>query len=304
MTRPLKIAAVLNREGGTLRTTDLAAYGAHLKEVFAQRGHTLAIDLVSGKRVTDALKHAADGDTDAILCGGGDGTVSAGAAMAWKTGKALGVLPAGTMNMFARSLGIPLDIHQAAEALASGFVTAVDIATANGRPFVHQYSVGVQPRMVRERSKLGYRTRLEKLFSSMRAALGTIGDPPSFDAHIGVESVCGDGPYSFVAVSNNVYGEGHMPYADDVAGGQLGVYWAGVLSAGENLELATDMLRGAWRANPNLRMASAPAVSLRFPARRRRHKATIDGELVPLDETVELRIHPGALKVIAPGSID
>ncbi|MCC0029343.1 MAG: diacylglycerol kinase family lipid kinase [Brucellaceae bacterium] len=296
----MTIAAVLNREGGTLRTTDLAAYGAHLQAAFSARGHALDIDIVAGRQVTEALRRAAGSDADAILCGGGDGTVSAGAAVAWKTGKALGVLPAGTMNMFARSLGIPLDIHEAAEALAGGTIAPADIATANGRPFIHQYSVGVQPRMVTERSRIGYRSRLEKLISSMRAAFGAIGNPPSFRAHIDLDAATGDGPYSFVAVSNNLYGEGHMPYADDVAGGELGVYWVGVLSPGENLELAADLVRGNWKDNPNFGAARTRSVELAFPARRRRHRATIDGELIALEDRVELRIHPGELKVIAP----
>ncbi|WP_407815538.1 diacylglycerol kinase family protein, partial [Staphylococcus aureus] len=55
---------------------------------------------------------------EGIIAGGGDGTISAAAGIAWKQGIALGIVPAGTMNLFARSLKLPLDIRQALETLA------------------------------------------------------------------------------------------------------------------------------------------------------------------------------------------
>jgi electron transport complex protein RnfE len=66
----------------------------------------------------------------------------------------LAILPAGTMNLFARAMKVPLVLEEALEAIADGEVGAVDIATANGRPFVHQFSVGIHARLVRIREKL------------------------------------------------------------------------------------------------------------------------------------------------------
>lgn len=302
-TRPKTIAAVLNNDGGTFKSTDLAPFCRHLENAFLAHGHTLEIHAVPGARILDALHKAAEDDSvDAIVCGGGDGTVSAGAGVAWRSGKVLGVLPAGTMNLFARSLGVPLDLHEAADALAAGTGRTVDIATANGRPFIHQYSVGVQSRVVKERSKMSYRGRIEKMLASLRSALGAVAAPPSFSAQADVDAVKESGPFSFIAVSNNLYGAGHLPYADDPAAGALGIYWAGVLPAGDNLQIAADLMRGTWNDNPNLHEASAREITIRFPKRRRRDRATIDGELIALDKTVKLRTHPGELKVIAPST--
>ena len=117
----MRVLAILNRDGGTLKTTNLDDFGAHLQSVFSEAGHVLDLKISAGSQIEKALKDAAaNKNVDVILAGGGDGTISSAAAVAWKSGKALGVIPAGTMNLYARTIGIPLDIMDAASALAKG----------------------------------------------------------------------------------------------------------------------------------------------------------------------------------------
>src|SRR5690606_17135358 len=115
---------------------------------FARHGHELECRTVAGSAVEAALRKAATSQgVDAVMAGGGDGTISAAAAIAYETGMPLAVLPVGTMNLFARALKVPLVLDDALEALAAGAVGAVDIATANDRPFVHQFGVGIHARL-------------------------------------------------------------------------------------------------------------------------------------------------------------
>ena len=62
---------------------------------------------------------AAEAGEHVLMAGGGDGTISAAADVAWKARVPLAVLPAGTMNLFARALKIPLELNAALESLAS-----------------------------------------------------------------------------------------------------------------------------------------------------------------------------------------
>src|SRR5690606_18763132 len=125
--------------------------------------------------IADALARvAAAPDVDVVLAGGGDGTVSAAAGALMETGKALAVLPAGTMNLFARGLGIPLDLEDAVAALATGTVRAVDIATVNGRPFIHQFSVGLHSELIQRREAMSYSSRPGKIRASVMAAIATV----------------------------------------------------------------------------------------------------------------------------------
>src|SRR4051812_31452565 len=104
----MRFAAVLNRDGGTLRTIDLSAFSDRMRQTLESAGHSIDIDIVAGKEIVAALDKAASRrGVDVVLAGGGDGTISAAAARLMNKKKALAVLPAGTMNLFARGLGIP-----------------------------------------------------------------------------------------------------------------------------------------------------------------------------------------------------
>lgn len=297
----MRAVAVLNRDGGTFKTTDMQAYCGALQDAFAAEGRDLDCRPTRGENIVGALEEAAADDRcDVLIAGGGDGTVSAATAIAWKSGKTLGILPAGTMNMFARALGLPLDLVEAAGALARAEESACDIATANGRPFVHQFSVGMQPRIIRDRNNFEYYSRFGKMLAGLRATLATFHRPPSFPAAITFGEQSTNGRYSLIIVSNNIYGEGHLPYADDLTGGVLGLGLAEPLKSHQNLQLIADFLVGNWRQNPDFDMHPADEVTLVFPKLKRNARATVDGELVPLEREVTLKIHPGALKVLKP----
>jgi Sphingosine kinase and enzymes related to eukaryotic diacylglycerol kinase len=295
------VQAVLNRKSGTLRTADIDRLSRHIEEKFNAAGHKIACSVVDGAALSDALEQAfADDRVDCVIAGGGDGTVSGSAARAWKSGKVLGVLPAGTMNFYARTLKIPFDLEAAVDVLAAGEVEEADIATANGRPFIHQFSVGMQPRMVVEREKLDYGSRAGKILASLRAMISPLLNPPSFP--MVMHRSGGDEPLqaSLFAVSTNPHGEGHLPYPDTIAAGSLGVYLAGPLPTARNVVLAADIAGGRIAVNPDIAVSSENKFAVSFPKRKRGAKAVIDGELVPLDAEVKFEIHPRALRVLAP----
>ncbi len=299
----MRVRAILNRDGGTLASMDVDAFAARLTKSFESAGRPLDADIVAGDDLIAALDAAAgDPAVDVLLAGGGDGTISAAAARAWQGGKTLAVLPAGTMNLFARALRLPLDLEPAVKALAGGRVIECDIGVANGAPFVHQYSAGVQPRIVRERRRFEFQTKAGKVLASLRAAYRIFARPPSLKAEITYDGARESGRYSYVVLSNNLYGEGHMPYADRLDGGVLGVYRAGRLGLWENMELAADLLRGAWRDNPHLVADEAKRVVIEYQDLPKRAFASLDGELIPMEARTEVEIRPRALKAIAPAS--
>ena len=299
----MRVLAVLNGGGGTLRSADVESLCDELGELFRNAGHDFDCRIVAADGLMDALQQAAeDPDVEIVVAGGGDGTVSAAATTCWESGKILGVLPAGTMNLFARSLGLPLDIHDAARALANGKLGTSDIATANGRAFIHQFSVGLHPRMVHARNAYTYRSRLGKMLASARATLETITRPKIFDTEIVATGQRRSERLSIVSVSNNPFGEGHLPYADRLDSGTLGFYRAGDLNSVSALQLATDLMTGSWRENADLRIETHSKITLRFNRLSRSAKCLIDGELRPLESEVTIESHPSALRVLIPAS--
>src|SRR5690606_13127912 len=86
----VRYIAVLNRDGGTLRTMDLEVFCAEAREIFERYEHVLDCQVVAGGSVEIALRRAAaDKGADAVIAGGGDGTISSAAAIAFETGKPL-----------------------------------------------------------------------------------------------------------------------------------------------------------------------------------------------------------------------
>ena len=298
----MRFVAVLNRDGGALRTLDLDAFAGRMRETLEAAGHSIQIEIVAGKELERALDKAASGRADVVLAGGGDGTVSAAAARLMDSKKALAILPAGTMNLFARSLGIPLTLDEAVKSFADGAVKSVDVASANGRPFVHQFSIGMHAKLVHLRSKMDFASRLGKIRASAKAAWNTVLHPPAVDVMLTICDAEILTRATAIGVTNNLFGEGHLPYADHPDGGVLGIYVTVAAQRSEVLRFLIGMARGKWRDNQQVEIHQAERVVLKIRSRRTKLLSVIDGELCKLERETVIKIHPGALRVLVPSS--
>ncbi len=297
----MRFAAVLNGDGGTLRSLDLDALSARMLETLGPAGHTLDIEIAGGDTVAEALgRAAARADIDVVLAGGGDGTISAAAARLMDTDKALAVLPAGTMNLFARSLGVPLTLDAAMQAFASGRIERVDIASANGAPFIHQFSIGMHARMVRLRESMEFGSRLGKMRASVQAAWRTINSPRAMQVAMTIGEAEITARTTGIGITNNLFGEGHLPYADNPAGGVLGIYVMAARERSEFARLLFDVARGRWRDSAHVEVHQSNRVVLNIRSGISRLGAVMDGELVPLERRTTIESLPGALKVLVP----
>jgi len=82
-------------------------------------------------------------DIDRIVIGGGDGTLNAAVKPVLESGLPLGILPLGTANDLARTLGIPVGLEDAAEVLAGGRIGMIDIGVVNDIYFLNAASIGL-----------------------------------------------------------------------------------------------------------------------------------------------------------------
>ncbi|MDX8479387.1 diacylglycerol kinase family lipid kinase [Mesorhizobium sp. VK24D] len=299
----MRFAAVLNQDGGTLRTTDISAFADRLRETLETQGHSVQIDIVAGREIAAALKRAAaKPNIDVVIAGGGDGTVSTAASLLMNKKKALAILPAGTMNLFARGLGIPQTLDAALKSFAGSEVTAVDIASANGQPFVHQFSIGMHARMVQLREKMDFGSRLGKMRASVRAAWATIKNPHTLKVTLTVGEAEIITRATGISISNNLFGEGHLPYADNPVGGVLGIYVSVARRRRDLAKLFLVMLRGRWRDSEHVEIHQADKAVLKIHSPVKKFSAVMDGELFKLERETVVEIHPGALNVLVPAS--
>jgi diacylglycerol kinase family enzyme len=296
----MKIALVLNSGAGTLRGSDTTAVAAKVAAIFQKQGHEVSTTLAMGREAIAAIQRiAAAKQVDVVVAGGGDGTISAAAAACATGGTALGVLPLGTMNLFARSLKIPLAIEPAAEALAAGEIAAVDIARVNGRTFVHVLALGFHPELVEEREKTpSYGSRIEKMASSVRSWFRVIRRPRRVFLSIRTDHKTMERETVGLVVSNNILGVGHLPYADKLDTGLLGIYLTRAETPAEIARVTAETAVGLVGMSPLIEHLTSQAVDIRF--QRSRIKATVDGELVRLPGPLKVESVAGGLKVLRP----
>src|SRR5262249_45364637 len=150
---------LINAAGGTIRREGgVEAARQRLQVAFAAHaGVTAGLRFAMGgelaRHASEALGHGRRGGLDAVIGGGGrgrGGTVAGGLAGA---DMPLGILPLGTLNHFAKDLGVPTDLAGAVATIALGHQRKVDVAEVNGRVFVNNSSVGLYPYMVLQRER-------------------------------------------------------------------------------------------------------------------------------------------------------
>jgi diacylglycerol kinase family enzyme len=176
---------VLNRRAGGETAN---GFETELRELFRANGVD-PVMLHAGEGVDLhgllAENHAARIAT--VVAAGGDGTVNAVAAALVGTEKTLGVLPLGTLNHFAKDLGIPLELEGAVHAVVHGRVSEVDIGVVNGRVFVNNSGLGIYPQVVAEREAEQERHGTGKWPAFARAALGAFRRYPFLKLRVHVE---------------------------------------------------------------------------------------------------------------------
>ena len=131
-----------------------AADGVDTAGLLADRLPAATVHVVEdGDDVGDVLAKAAGEATVALGAAGGDGTISAAADLAERHGLRLLALPAGTLNHFARDLGL-LSIDDAVDAVHDGHAVRVELASVDDRTFVNTLSFGAYTELVDAREQL------------------------------------------------------------------------------------------------------------------------------------------------------
>ena len=255
---------------------------------------------LDGEELALAAAEAIADGAELVIAGGGDGTVSAVAGAAAGTSTRLGILPLGTLNHFARDLGIPATLDEAAKLIATGRDRLVDVAQINGRVFINNSAIGVYPLMVTDRQsqerRLGRRKRLAMAVAAARTLLRF--SSRRLTLTVNDRSVSVETPLLFVG--NNSY-RLEMPGAgtrERLDGGELCVV---VLRRKSRLGFCTAILRALVGHGRRIDVARLDDVhELRVDSTRSSLTVSIDGETERLSSPLTYRIRPKALRVIAP----
>jgi diacylglycerol kinase family enzyme len=299
----LKIGVVLNRDSGALRDGDADKMVETITGLLHAHRHKVDVRLVHGSEIKEALTQARR-SSDAVLAGGGDGTISTAAAIFAGHKTALGILPLGTMNLFARALGIPLKLEEAIEALLAGEKRHIDIGEVNGEVFVHHVTLGLHPRIVAGRKRENYRSRLGKKLAGLKVWWRLVRQAPRLTLWLTVDAERVKLKTASLIITNNPFIEqlGGLPHSEIPDQGRLAVYAAQTRDWKELLAMSAEASLGKWESNSKLDFLEGREITIH--ARREKLRTSIDGELVYLRTPLRAKIIPSSLWVLCPVTAD
>ncbi|SHF18717.1 Diacylglycerol kinase family enzyme [Kaistia soli DSM 19436] len=294
---------ILNARAGTIRDLQPKEVEAQVREAFAGHTESVAVELVEGERFIAAIDKAAESEASTIIVGGGDGSASYAARKLIDSNRTLGVLPLGTMNLFARSLSIPADLNQALDILAKAEPARIDLGAVNGRIFHTLAGLGYFAEVARARAQVREDTNLPfgRYIAAARASLRAFVRPGILELTIDADGGRRDIETYALFIGNNRLSDGGFdrPRLDE---GLLEVHYAEGADFGNRMQAAIDLLAGRWRENPAIQSFTAKTVTVR--SRRPRLWVSVDGELTRLETPLRFECRAGALNVLMPAASD
>ena len=267
-----------------------------------RRGLVITAELDVGK-VASLRELLAGGDSVLVIAAGGDGTAGTVADYLAGTKHVLGVLPLGTSNDFARSLGIPVDPRRAVVLLARGKVAAIDLGrfVPAGQPprhFVHAATVGLNARFAQIATRGDIRDRLGR-FAYLFAAAYAMRRRPAFGCELRYAGTTEKLTLTQLSVTNAPVFGGPLQLSvpasnpDDRLLDMLAIE---PVTPGRMLASGTAMLLGARRPVPGIRVWHTPRLHVDTDEEL---EVTLDGEIcgtLPGD----FEVAGNALRIITP----
>ena len=294
----MRATVLLNRGGGAAAADP--AIGKTVTRALHEAGIDANVAMMDGGDIEAAAKASVRRGDPVLIVGGGDGTISAAASALAGSKTALGILPLGTLNHFARDLGLPLDIGEAAMAIARGQERKVDVAEMNGRIFINNSAIGLYPMMVfdrdNQRRRLGRSKRLAMLVASARTLLRFHHQRLALTINDRERRI--DTPLLFVGNNDYTLEFPSVGQRESVSDGKLCVLVLRSKSAPGFLAATARALFGRTRSDDMVRIDDVR--ELRVDSARSMLAVSLDGETCRLPPPLDYRIRKGALKVIAP----
>lgn len=292
--RPLPKDAVLVVNAHSRKGQDLFAQA---KEKLEQAGVrlTAAHAVENPEKMDQIVRQAVADGAPMVIVGGGDGSMSGTVDELVGKDCVFGVLPLGTANSFARTLGLPLDLDGAVQAIAGGRRRRVDLGMIDGDYFVNAASLGLSPmigktvphKLKRYLGRIGYLIWAVKCSVGFRAFRLIIDDGRKEQRMWSTEVRILNGPY---------HGGVELSDSADVDTGEIVVQ---AVVGRSHVRLAWDWYAKFFKLrdrNAHTQEFHGKAFTI---TTRPRQRISIDGEVLAKTPVVA-KIAPGAIEVAVP----
>jgi diacylglycerol kinase family enzyme len=285
-----RIPAIVNVKSGT----------ADEARKVLEAGDAFEVHAVEPDAIAETVRRLVEGGAKRILVSGGDGTIATAASVLMQSPVEMAILPGGTLNHFARDLGVSADAAEALKLATEGACRGVDVGTVNGQVFLNTSSVGAYVRFVRIREHLerrfGYRVASAIAALRLLVQLRLIAVEVEVDGKPRIYRT----PLVFIGVGER---ELQLPtLGSRVTDGKRGLHVMIVQGRTRARLLALALAAVARGVNSVARtpqfdsfLVDRCRITLRRPG-----AVAVDGELVSMPTTLEYELKRDALKVVCP----
>lgn len=294
------ICVILNAGSGKRKG---AALADELRGLFAQFPEQFELRVVRrGAEISGEAERAVREGFRTVVAAGGDGTINAVAGHLVGTDRRLGILPLGTFNYVARSLGIPEGLDDAVRVLAEGRERIMDVGDVNGRIFLNNASLGAYATILERRERVYQRWGRSRIAANLSVLVALAG----FDAPLSVQlSMDGEvrrlrTPLIFVA--NNAYQLEQFGLAggDCIASHRFAFYVAPDNGRIGLMRLTVGLALRRLRPERDFELLCGDNITVE--TRRRRRRVARDGERERLASPFRFRLLRDALRVLGPAN--
>ncbi|MFN2532829.1 MAG: diacylglycerol kinase family protein [Pyrinomonadaceae bacterium] len=253
----------------------------------------------SGEDLSCVISRAVNGDAKIVIAAGGDGTVNAVASSLVGTDKIFGILPTGTLNHFAKDLGLPLELDAALKTIEQGYTARVDVGAVNGEIFLNNSSLGLYPSIVKERQKQ-QRLGSGKWAAFIWATVTVLRRYPFLDVRLAFDGTTYDRRTPFVFIGNNRYEMERFNIGGRACldRGELSLYMTDHTGRLGLIRLALRALFGGLLKEKDFTAMCTQEIWI--GTRHSHLRVALDGEIKEMRPPLVYRVRPGALCVLVP----
>lgn len=289
----MSITVVYNPGSG--KTNDLD----DIKAAFAHHNVQPTYLPISSKLLHRHIKAESTKRGAVVVAAGGDGTVSSIAGLVQGSKVKFGVIANGTLNHFAKDLGLPLTIPEAVRVILAGKTAAIDAAQVNSHVFVNNASIGLYPLSLRHRAQ--YDGQLGKWPAALLGVLKVLARPRRYRVELTLDGKHITRRTPFVFIGNNKYALNKPPFMrrDTLTGGTLGVYIIKANSAFGVIRMFAHTLFTRKRKTAEFETYQVSELKIATRHHRSLHVA-YDGEVAEMRTPLKYKALPKALRVIVP----
>lgn len=292
----MSFKVLINESSGSV-----AGYGRDVlsKKLQGSLGGDANITFYSPENFLQALDAVNAGD--ALLIGGGDGTIRTAASVLKNRKISFGILPLGTMNLFAKDLGLDLDIFKLADSYKWFKTVQIDTANVNGEIFLCNAMVGIPLDIAKKREENRNAETPLTWVRLLKRGLDKLSGQRGRLISLAYEGITEQKYIKAAVIANNEYEDAGgigVFRKKSLTDGNLSIYTVNPEGALESIALLSKLALGAWKDAAGLEFFNARELTL--SARRREIKVLLDGEIYKMRSPLRFYSDPGALSILIP----